>query len=89
MNTESYHEGVVATPKHTSPGDTQKSNDRHPCTYVLIAVIVLLLIFPIITIPILFTMFRGKQTTSNYTTVKCIHGHNCIAALKHLSSDSH
>ena len=89
MNPETYHEGVIAAPKCTSPGDAPKSNDRHPCTYVLIAVIVLLLIFPIITIPILFTMFRGKQTTSTYTTVKCIHCHNCFAALKHQSSESH
>ena len=82
MNSASYNEGTTATPKqgsHENRGDAQKSTDRHPCTYVLIAVIVLLLIFPIITIPILFTMYRGKQSTSSYTTVKRFHSQNSIS----------
>lgn len=62
------------------PGDGQKyiSNDGHttssrqtprsPWTYVLLALLVVLLIFPVITIPILFWQY--SKINSNYLTVK-------------------
>lgn len=99
MSSESFMGSVTANqvidPKYASnqsPTDPQKTIGRHPCTYVLIAIIVVLLIFPIVTIPILFSLYGRKSTDSTSTSsmVKCyLVVNDLISALKHRKSNNH
>ena len=50
-----------------------KAAARHPCFYVAAVVAIVLLLFPVVTIPILFTLYSRSRTTQVMCIVPTLH----------------